>query len=201
MSRSKLFVTGLTVAVAMASLSGLRAAKHNEKVDIGDKAATWSDLPGTDGKSYSLSSMGDAKAIAMVFTCNNCPVAVAYEDRMIELAKAYKDKGLAVVAINVNKTEDLEAMKARAEEKGFNFPYVFDASQESAHEYGATCTPHVFLLDKNRTIAYMGSVDDNMNASKAEKHYLRDAVDAVLAGKQPEVKETKQVGCSIKWKN
>ncbi len=201
MSRSKLFVTGLTLAVAMASLSGLRAAKYNEKVDLGEKAATWSDLPGTDGNSYSLSSMKDAKAIAMVFTCNNCPVAIAYEDRLIKLAKDYKDKGLAVVAINVNKTEDLEAMKARAEEKGFNFPYVFDESQKSARDYGATCTPHVFLLDKDRTIAYMGSVDDNMNGSRAEKHYLRDAVDAVLEGEQPDVQETKQVGCSIKWKN
>ena len=92
-------------------------------------------------------------------------------------------------------------MKARAEEKGFNFPYIYDESQESARKYGATCTPHVFLLDKSRTVAYMGAIDDSMDTSKVTKHHLRDAIDAVLTGKTPEVAETKQVGCSIKWKN
>ena len=196
----RVVVMGLVALVAMVSLSRSWAAKHNTKVDIGDKAATWSDLPGTDGKTYGLSSFGDAKAVAVVFTCNNCPVAVAYEDRLIELAREYKDKNVAVVAINVNKTEDLEAMKARAEEKGFNFPYIFDASQESAKAYGATCTPHAFLLNKDRTIAYMGAIDDNMKASDVENHYLRAAIDAVLSDQAPETSETKQVGCSIKWK-
>ena len=200
MSR-RMLITGLVVALTAVSLSQLWAAKHNSKVDIGDKAATWSDVPGTDGKTHSLSDFGDAKAVVVVFTCNNCPVAVAYEDRLIDLARDYKDKKVAVVAINVNKNEDLKAMKARAEEKGFNFPYLYDESQESAREYGATCTPHVFVLDGDRTIAYMGAVDDNMNSANAEKHYLRDAIDAVLAGKKPETTETKQVGCSIKWKS
>ncbi len=178
------------------------AGKYNREVSVGDLATGWSALPGTDGKNHGLDDYGEAKAVAVVFTCNNCPVAVAYQDRLMKIASDYADQGVVLVAINVNKGEDLEAMKQRADEKGFNFPYLLDESQRSARAYGATCTPHAFLLDKERKIAYMGAIDDNwQSGEEAKTHYLRDAIDAVLEGKTAEVTEAKQVGCAIKWKN
>ncbi|MGD9636690.1 MAG: redoxin family protein, partial [Pirellulales bacterium] len=126
-------------------------------------------------------------------------VAVAYEDRIVELANDYKDQGVDVVAINVNNMEadKLPAMKERAEEKGFKFDYVYDPSQEIGRAYGATVTPHVFLLDGDRNVAYIGAIDDNMDAAKASKNYLRDAIDAVLAGSKPQTDSTKPMGCGI----
>jgi peroxiredoxin len=195
-------VFGMTVVVALTAGLQVQAGKYNRQLDVGDQAPSWSSLPATDGKSLGLDSLGEAKAVVVVFTCNSCPVAVAYEDRLMKLAADYKDQGVALVAINVNDGEDLEKMKQRAEEKGFNFPYLRDDSQQSARDYGATCTPHVFVLGQDRKIAYMGAIDDNwQDGAKAEKHYVRDALDAVLAGTKPAETEAKQVGCGIKWKN
>jgi len=197
--RSGLILTAVALATVTA-VTSCYAAKHNKKVEIGDKAPVWSNLPGTDDAKHSFADLKEAKAVVVVFNCNKCPVAVAYEDRLIQFVKDYKEKGVSLVVINVNKTENLKQMKERAEKKDFNFPYVFDESQEIAKAYGATCTPHVFLLDGDRTIAYMGSFDDSRKTDGVKKHYLTDAVDAVLAGKKPETTETKQFGCSIKWK-
>ena len=174
--------------------------EFNKVLNIGDSAPTWEDLSGTDQQQHGSDDVSDAKAVVVVFTCNKCPVAVAYEDRLIELAKALEAKDVATVAINVNKTETLEEMKTRAQAKEFPFPYVFDQTQQIAKDYGATCTPHAFVLDGDRKVAYMGAVDDSMDASKVKNHYLKDAVDAVLAGKAPETTETRQFGCGIKWK-
>jgi peroxiredoxin len=170
-------------------------------VKIGDDAPAWRNLPGTDGKTHSFEDLADAKAIVVAFTCNHCPVAVAYEDRFIEFAKAYKAKGVEFVAINVNNLEEdkLPAMKVRAEEKGFPFPYLYDASQKIGRDYGATATPHLFVLDQNRKVVYKGQFDDKQAADKATRKYVPDAVDAVLAGKEPPVAETPASGCSIKW--
>jgi peroxiredoxin len=187
------------VLLALCVVASPAAYAAKGTVEIGGKAPIWKELPGTDGKLHSLADLKDATAVAVVFTCNQCPVAVAYENRLVKLTEAYKDKGVAVVAINVNSGENLDAMKERAEEKGFNFPYLYDESQASAEQYGATCTPHVFLLDKQRTIAYMGAIDDNMNEQTVEKNHLRDAIEAVLAGKKPAEAVTKQFGCGIKW--
>jgi peroxiredoxin len=128
-------------------------------------------------------------------------VAKAYEDRMVEFQKAYEDRGVRLVAINVNNGErdELPAMKERAEEKEFNFAYVDDPSQESARQYGAKVTPHVFVLDKDRKVAYVGAFDDNQDAEKVEVHYVKDAVDAVLDGRTPEVTDSKAFGCGIHW--
>lgn len=177
------------------------AAKESETGAIGEAAPTWESLKGTDGKQHSLSDLAEADAVAVVFTCNRCPVAVAYEDRLIALANDYKDKGVEIVAINVNRgdAEVLPAMKERAEEKGFNFAYLKDDSQKSGRAYGATVTPHVFLLDKDRNVVYMGAIDDSQNTDKVENHHLRDAIDSVLAGKTPEVATTKQFGCGIQY--
>jgi peroxiredoxin len=176
-------------------------AKEDKSVKVGDKAPAWQNLAGTDDKQHSLKDLKKSKAVAVVFTCNSCPVAVAYEDRLIKLTNDYKSKGVAVVAINVNKDtkNDLDAMKQRAEEKGFTFAYLFDPSQQIARDYAATCTPHVFLLDGERKIAYMGAIDDNMNADEVKQHGLQDAIDAVLAGNEPAVAKTKQFGCGIKY--
>ena len=121
---------------------------------------------------------------------------MAYEDRFVEFQKKYGEKGVKFVAINANKaSEDLAVMKTRAEEKGFNFPYVFDASGKSATEYGAKVTPHIFVLDGERKVAYVGAFDDSQE--KPTKNYVADAVDAILAGKKVEVTNTKAVGCGI----
>jgi peroxiredoxin len=181
-------------AVAMLFVtSGVLAA-----VKTGDAGPDFK-AKGVDGKDYSLASAKDAKVTVLCFTCNACPVAVGYEDRFIEFAKKYKDKGVNFIAINVNSTEDLSAMKQRAEEKGFSFPYVYDASGDSARAYGARVTPHLFVLDSKGKVVYQGSFDDNQN--KPTKSYLVDAVNAVLAGKTPDVKETTAFGCGIRPRN
>lgn len=169
-------------------------------VEVGNGAPAFSGT-GVDDKDYSLADFKDAKAIVLAFTCNHCPVAKAYEDRIIDIQKNYGPKGVQVVALCVNDVEGdrLPAMKKRAEEKEFNFPYIYDETQQSARDYGATCTPHVFLLDEDRNVVYMGAIDDNNNPEKVEKHYLTDAIDAVLAGKEPPQTVTRQRGCSIKW--
>ncbi len=184
-----------------AALSCAVAGKYNSKLSIGDKAPQWKDLVGVDDKKHSFDEVSKAKVVVVVFTCNHCPVAVAYEDRLVKFAKAYDPKGVAVVAINVNNLPEdkLDQMKVRAKEKGFTFPYLYDPTQKIAREYGATCTPHWFVLDGDRKIAYMGAFDDNQDASKVKEKYLEKAVDALLAGKKPEVTETRQFGCSIKW--
>jgi peroxiredoxin len=168
---------------------------------IGDKGPAWEALAGTDDKEHSLKDLEKAKAVAVIFTCNTCPVAVAYEDRMIKLTNDYKNKGVALVAINVNKDDrnSMEAMKERAEKKGFTFPYLFDPTQKIARDYGAKVTPHVFLLDQERKIAYMGAIDDNMKEDAVKVNGLKDALDAVLDGRKPEVATTKQHGCGIRY--
>ena len=120
---------------------------------------------------------------------------------MIRFVDDYRDKGVEFVAISVSKhsSDQLPQMKARASDSGFNFPYLIDPTQKIAKDYGATCTPHLFVLDQNRRIAYMGKFDDHLDESKVTERFLRDAVDALLAGKPPEVTETRQVGCEIEY--
>jgi len=162
-------------------------------------AQAWENLSGTDDKQHSLRDLADAKAVAVVFTCNTCPVAVAYEDRLIQLANDYKDKGVALVAINVNNNEPnkLPAMKDRAEEKGFTFAYLFDPSQQIGRAYDATVTPHAFLLNDERKIVYQGAIDDSQDSPT--QHHLREAIEATLAGQPPATASTKQFGCGIQY--
>ncbi len=190
----------LAVAACVSIAAEKGRSKFNNVVVVGDKAPDWADLPGVDGKPHSLADYGDAKAVIVVFTCNHCPVAKAYEARLIELAKAY-EKEVQVVAISVshNGADGLEKMKVRAAESNLPYPYLYDESQQSARKYGATATPHFFLLDGERKIAYMGAFDDNLEGIKVDKHYLADAVKAVLAGKEPRVRESLQRGCAIEY--
>lgn len=177
------------------------AGKFNKVLNIGDPAPQFAQLEGTDSKPHGLAEYKDAKAVVVIYTCNHCPVAQAYEDRLMAIQKEYQSKGVQIVAINVNNNDadKLDAMKERAGIKGFNYPYLYDASQQSAASYGASVTPHVFVLDGQRKIAYMGAVDDSMTAGDVKQPYLRNALDAVLAGKAPAVSETRQVGCGITY--
>ena len=165
---------------------------------IGDMAPNFTAI-GVDGKEYTLKAIvKKTEAVVVCLTCNQCPVAVAYEDRMIEFAKEYKKKGIIFLALNCNnKTEDLDAMKQRAEEKGFNFIYAFDQSGDAARYFGAKVTPEFFLLSDGK-LTYHGAFDDDMK--NPTKSYLVDAVEAVLAGETPEIAKTKAFGCGIKLK-
>lgn len=173
-------------------------------IEIGEPAPGF-ELKGVDGKEHALSDYEDGDAIVVVFTCNHCPTAVQYEDRLVALQEEFEDHGVQLIAINPNEdeghpTDSYEHMVERAKEKGFNFPYLRDASQEVARAYGAVRTPHVFLLDGDRKVAYKGRIDDTPDAPDAVgRRDLAEAIEEVLAGQEVSVPETKAVGCSVKW--
>lgn len=177
---------------------------------VGDKAENFK-LKNVDGEHISLFNYAPAeKGAIVIFTCNHCPYAVAYEDRIIELDKKFRSKGYPVIAVNPNDPElvpedSFEKMKVRAEEKNFPFPYLFDETQEVYKMYGAKRTPHVYLLNKedgNFVVSYIGTIDDNYkDASAVEKKYLQDAIKALLNGEKPDPNFTKAIGCTIKDKN
>ncbi len=173
---------------------------------IGDLAAAIN-LLNTDGKMVSYDNYPDAKGFIVIFTCNTCPYAVASEDRIIALDAEFKDKGYPVIAINPNNPEvqpadTYELMQAKASEKGFTFPYLYDKTNTIYAEYGATKTPHVYLLEKTdegRVVQYIGAIDDNVrNGSAVKERFLANAVYELLDGKEVSVKETKAIGCSVK---
>jgi peroxiredoxin len=190
------------MAACLGATGSAKESLFNDVVSVGETAPGFSGLPSIDGKQHGLSEYKKAKAVVVVFTSNPCPVAVAYEDRLVALAKEYSERGVQVVAIcaNYEAGNTLAEMKKRAEKKKFNFPYLRDEAQDTGRAYGASKTPHVFLLDGERKIAYMGAIDDNEVPAKVSKQYLRNAIDAVLAGKEPTVKETQQFGCGIRYK-
>jgi len=172
---------------------------------VGDKATDFK-LKSVDNKMYSMADYKDAKGFIVVFTCNHCPFAVKYEDRIIDLAKKYKSKGYILLAINPNdpaaQAEDsFELMQKRAKDKKFTFPYLFDECQKIYPQYGATKTPHVFLLDKNLVVKYIGAIDDNVeDASQVKEKYLENAIAALEKFEEPTPNTTKAIGCSIKVK-
>lgn len=172
---------------------------------VGDTAEDFS-LKNVDDKMVSLADYTDAKGYVVVFTCNHCPYAVMYEDRLIELHKKLAPQGYPVVAINPNDPEVREAdgfaeMKVRSEEKGFPFAYLFDDGQQIFPKFGATKTPHVYLLDKEMVVQYIGAIDDNpKDAAGVEINYIENAVAALEAGTEINPTETKAIGCSIKVK-
>lgn len=173
---------------------------------IGDVVSDF-ELKNIDGNMVSLSDYKDAKGFIITFTCNTCPYAVLYEDRIVALDKKYASKGYPVIAINPNnpKTkpgDSFEEMQKRAKEKGFTFPYLVDEGQQVYPKYGATKTPHMFILEKTskgNVVKYIGAIDDNYkDASLVKIKYVENAVDALLSGKEITQKETKAIGCSIK---
>lgn len=181
---------------------------------IGAKAPDFK-LQGADGKTYTLASFAKAKILAIVFTCNHCPTAQAYEDRIIQLTKDYGPKGVAVVAISPNDpaairldelgytdlSDTYDEMKIRAKDKHYNFPYLYDgATQTVATAYGPVATPHMFIFDQQRKLRFQGRIDDVENPKKTPNTMdTRNAIDALLAGQEPTVATTKVFGCSIKW--
>lgn len=179
-----------------------------EPYKAGDIATDFN-LKNLEGKMVSLSGYEDAKGFIVVFSCNTCPVVKQYEQRIIDLHEKFGPKGYPVVAINSNDRnvspgDSYEEMKKLAKSKGYKFEYLYDESQEVASTYGATNTPHVYVLSKdddNLKIEYVGAIDNNADdASEATKHYVQDAVNALLSGDNVPVAGTKAVGCGIKWK-
>lgn len=190
------------------SIATTEEAIVNAGYTIGDEATDFS-LIGTDDKTYSLAQYTDAKGFIVIFTCNHCPYAKAYEDRIVALDKKYKDLGYPVIAINPNDAsvqpeDSFDLMKVRAQEKGFTFPYLVDEGQKIYPQYGATKTPHVFILQKENgknIVKYIGAIDNNHeNANDVSEKYVETAVDALLAGNEIAVKETVAIGCTIKVK-
>ena len=194
----------LLIAIALMTYGLVMAGGY----DIGDKAADFK-LKDVDGKMVSLEDYTDAKGFIVIFTCNQCPYAIAYEDRIIELDKKYKTLGYPVIAINPNDpdvqpADSYEGMQERAKDKGFTFPYLYDKDLSTYPKYGATKTPHVFILNKedgDMIVRYIGTIDDNYaDASAVKEKYLANAVDALLAGNDPDPATTKAIGCSVKKK-
>jgi thiol-disulfide isomerase/thioredoxin len=203
-------------------LSSLAGAAPSIRADEAPVVSTLSvgaaapdfDLPGVDGRRYSLKSFAAARVLAIVFTCNHCPTAQAYEERIQKLHDDYAGKGVALVAISPNDpkairldelgytdlSDSLEEMKVRARDKGITYPYLYDGeTQAVAHRYGPVATPHVFVFDQARTLRFVGRVDDGENPEKIKVQDTRNAIDALLEGRPVPVEKTKVFGCSIKW--
>ncbi len=201
--------------ILFTSCLGISATKKPKTLEIGAKAPDFN-LPGVDGKYYKLASFNKADFLVVIFTCNHCPTAQAYEERMKKIAANYKNKGVAVVAISPNDpkavrldelgysdlSDSLEEMKIRAKDKKFNFPYLYDGDlQKVSRAYGPVTTPHVFIFDKERKLQYVGRIDDSEKPKRVKSRDTRNAIEALLSGKEVPVKKTRTFGCSIKWSN
>jgi len=198
----------ISVIVLMLIVSAFTNTKEisKEGYKVGDIATDFK-LKNIDGNLVSLSDFNTAKGFIVIFTCNTCPFAVAYEDRINALDKKFANKGFPVVAImpnnpNVKPGDSFDAMKTRAKEKGFTFPYLMDEGQKIYPQYGATKTPHVYLLQKTEqgnVVKYIGAIDDNyQDANSVKIKYLETAVESLIMNKEIEQKTTKAIGCSIK---
>ncbi|MEQ9426171.1 MAG: thioredoxin family protein [Cyclobacteriaceae bacterium] len=198
----------------LAAMTALLVSVGNKSVveggyEVGDIAANFS-LKNVDGAEVSLSDYNDSKGAIVIFTCNSCPFSQMYEDRIIQLQAKYEQKGFPVIAINPNDpqkqpADSYDKMKIRSAEKSFNFPYLIDETQETVSAYGASRTPHVFVLNRESKdqfrVAYIGAIDNNhKDAATADKKYVEDAVDALIDGKVVPTTFTKAIGCTIKWK-
>jgi peroxiredoxin len=201
MNRWLMALAVLTSIPAVASRA--QGGQFNSVLSIGDPAPAWKDLPGVDGKRHSLADLQDREIVVVVFTCNSCPIASDYEDRIIAFAKRHCGPGqkTALVAINVNTVEEdlLPQMKERAAAKHFPYPYLFDGSQKIGKAYGALFTPEFFVLDKDRKVAYMGAFDDNVEPTKTKHEYLEPAVQSILKGGKANPAETQASGCLIRY--
>jgi peroxiredoxin len=191
------FVTAALAAAAVA------VSAQAAPLKIGSPAPNFSGLESADGKSVSLADFKDKDVVVVCITCNHCPVAIAYQDRIIDFARKHAgpDSKVGFVAINVNNADEdkLPKMKERAKEKGFTFPYAYDPSQKIARDLGASRTPEFFVFNKERKLVYTGALDDSMNVGKVTKHYLVDAVEAALKGETPKVETSPAVGCGIMY--
>jgi peroxiredoxin len=173
-------------------------------VALGTEAPQF-DLPGVDGQNHSLDSYADTEVLVLVQSCNHCPYVQAWEDRLSAIARDYAGRGVRVVAVNSNDAEhypedSFDEMRTRASARGFSFDYLYDEPQAVARELGSERTPEVFVYDRDRRLVYHGAIDDSRDETAVTQRYLRDALDAVLEGREPAVAETPPVGCTLKWK-
>jgi len=204
---------GLFTAFLLCATSTALGAEKTTTLNVGDRAPDFN-LPGVDGKKYSLKDFAKAKILAVVFTCNHCPTAQAYEERLKKLVSDYKGKGVAFVAISPNDPkavrldelgytdlgDSFDEMKIRAQYKKFNFPYLYDGETQAVSlAYGPNATPHVFIFDADRRLRFSGRIDDSEAEKSAKSFDTRNALDAMLAGKIVSVERTRTFGCSIKW--
>lgn len=212
-----MFLSKLLFAILIltASAASAQSLKDPVTLSIGSSAPAFN-LPGTDGKMYSLASFSGKKILVVIFSCNHCPTAQAYEDRIISLAGEYNTKGVATVVISPNNpdainlgelgytdlSDDMNDMKQRARDKGFNFPYLYDGdSQKASMAYGPIATPHVFVFDDQRKLRYNGRLDESEKPGTANAEDIRAAIDALLNNKPIQKPVTKTFGCSVKWKS
>ena len=205
----------LTIVAAVLLMAGLSlsAQKQYKSLEIGQKAPDFN-LPGVDGRNYRLADFADADVLVIIFTCNHCPTAQAYEERIKKLAADYKGKGVALVAISPNDPkavrldelgysdmgDSFEDMKIRAKDMEYNFPYLYDGeNQKVSLAYGPARTPHVYIFDRQRKLRYMGRIDDSEKPHLVKTEDARNAIEALLRGRKVPVEETPTIGCSIKW--
>jgi peroxiredoxin len=202
---ARIFVAATLLLLAATITQSFSTGYPGGGYKIGDTAQDFK-LKNVNNKMVSLAGIKNAKGYIVVFTCNHCPYAKAYEQRIIELHQKYAPLGYSVVAISPNDKDvqpddSFEKMKALAKEKKYPFPYLYDETQEVAKAFGATRTPHVYVLDKDRVVRYIGAIDDNSeDPALVKEKYVSNAVDALIGGKEVAVKETKAIGCGIKWK-
>ncbi|MDA1274267.1 MAG: redoxin domain-containing protein [Verrucomicrobia bacterium] len=204
----------LAIGLLLVSLNISRGADNLPRtLSIGSSAPDF-DLPGVDGRNYTLKDFSGSTVLVVVFTCNHCPTAQYYEERIKKLVEDYKAKGVALIAISPNDpksvrldelgytdlSDTLDEMKIRARDREFNFPYLYDGETELvSKQYGPAVTPHAYVFDAARKLQYVGRIDNAERIQYVTSHELRDAIDAVLDGKTPAVQQTKVVGCSVKW--
>jgi peroxiredoxin len=192
--------------VLMLGIVLLAAASHGSEpasAKIGQAKPSWQNLPGTDGKKYSLADFAAKKVIVVAITCNHCPIAMEYFERLREFCSTHcgPQSEIALVAISVSNMESdkLDRMKQLAERESFNFPYLYDASQAIAKQLGAVATPQFFVLNEERTLVYRGPWDDQVNRAKVKVRYVEDAVNALREGRSPPASEVRTTGCAIRY--
>ncbi|MBC7855705.1 MAG: thioredoxin family protein [Pirellulaceae bacterium] len=193
------------VLLLLAGFAGVAlGGKYNKVLSPGDAAPDWKEVPGVDGKKYSLADFKDKDVLVVVFTCNSCDYAQDVEDRLAALGKKFaKDGNCALVAVcpSPAKVEEdsPEELVKKSKEKGFNFPYLLDPTQQIVRDFGAVRTPEFFVFNKDRKLVYQGNCDDSPEGKKITKRYVEDAVAAALAGTKPAVEETAPIGCMVRY--